>query len=99
MARALAETLKLERDRVLLVQVTYDPSKVSYRGLLDAFMDGHNPTQVNGQGHDTGSQYRGGIYTHTSEQRKEAEEYLKEAQSNYKVNCPCQRTSCPMKLV
>lgn len=65
--------------------MTYDPSKVSFRGLLDAFMEGHNPTQANGQGNDTGSQYRGGIYTHTPEQKQEAEEYLKQAQSNFKV--------------
>ncbi len=78
-------TKRRNRD-VSFLQVTYDPSKVSYKNLLDAFMEGHNPTQENGQGNDTGSQYRGGIYTHTAEQRKEAEEYLKQAQANYKVS-------------
>lgn len=48
-------------------------------------MDGHKPTQSGGQGNDMGSQYRGGIYTHTPEQRKEAQEYLKAAQSKYQV--------------
>ena len=67
------------------MQVTYDPSKVSYRDLLEVFLDGHNPTQANGQGNDTGSQYRGGIYTHSAEQKQEAEQFLKEAQVKYKV--------------
>lgn len=70
------------------MQVTYDPSKVSYKELLEVFMDGHNPTQANGQGNDSGSQYRGGIYTHTAEQKEEAQAFLKEAQSRYQVSYP-----------
>ncbi|BDA41206.1 probable peptide methionine sulfoxide reductase at C-terminar half [Coccomyxa sp. Obi] len=55
------------------VQVTYDPSLVSYEELLGAFWKQIDPTQVNGQGGDRGTQYRTGIYTHTEEQLHIAE--------------------------
>jgi len=51
-----------------VVQVTYDQTEVSYDVLLDVFFQGHNPTQLNGQGNDMGSQYRSGIYCHNGEQ-------------------------------
>lgn len=49
-------------------QVTYDPAKVSYDQLLEAFWTMHDPTQMNRQGPDVGSQYRSVIFTHTPEQ-------------------------------
>ena len=55
------------------VEVTFDPSKVSYEKLLDAFWLNHDPTTLNRQFCDGGSQYRPGIYWHTDEQRKLAE--------------------------
>jgi len=57
-----------------VVQVVYDPEKVSYKELLDAFWCIHDPTQVNAQGPDIGTQYRSVIFYHAEEQRKEAEE-------------------------
>ena len=51
-----------------VVQVTYDPARVSYDELLDRFWDMHDPTQVNRQGPDVGDQYRTVIFTHTPEQ-------------------------------
>jgi len=51
-----------------VVQVTFDPSKVSYEKLLDVLWDNHNPTTRNRQGWDIGSQYRSVIFTHTPEQ-------------------------------
>jgi peptide-methionine (S)-S-oxide reductase len=53
-----------------VVQVVYDPSKVSYETLLKAFWENHNPTQGMRQGNDTGTQYRSAIYTTTDEQAK-----------------------------
>ncbi|CAM9939509.1 unnamed protein product [Choristocarpus tenellus] len=50
------------------VQVHYKPSEVSYESLVDVFFSRIDPTQVNGQGGDRGTQYRTGVYSHTEEQ-------------------------------
>ncbi len=55
-----------------VVQVTYDPRKVSYRTLLDEFWNAHDPTTPNRQGPDIGVQYRSVIFYHTPEQEAEA---------------------------
>ena len=49
-------------------QVLYDPSETTYENLLRIFFSRHDPTQVNGQGNDTGTQYRAGVYFHDEEQ-------------------------------
>lgn len=56
-----------------VVEVTYDPAKVSYEKLLQHFWINHDPTMMDRQFCDGGSQYRPGIYWHTEEQRKLAE--------------------------
>jgi len=56
-----------------VVQLTYDPHKVSYDHLLDAFWKMHDPTQLNRQGPDYGTQYRSAIFYHTPEQAAEAQ--------------------------
>lgn len=56
-----------------LVQVEYDPNVISYEKLLDVFWDCHDPTQVNRQGPDVGTQYRSAIFCHDIEQQKVAE--------------------------
>ena len=56
------------------VEVTYDPSKIQYAELLEAFWAMHNPTQKNRQGVDVGSQYRSVIFFHDDEQREIAEQ-------------------------
>jgi len=55
------------------VRVRYDPEKISYGELLDAFWHMHDPTQKDGQGLDIGDSYRSAIFYHTDEQLKEAE--------------------------
>ncbi len=54
------------------VDVEYDPSKVSYDGLLDVFWGIHDPTQLNRQGPDVGTQYRSAIFYHNEKQKKAA---------------------------
>ncbi len=55
------------------VEVTYDPSRISYEELLITFWEWHDPTTFNRQGPDVGTQYRSVIFTHDAEQKKEAE--------------------------
>ena len=57
-----------------VVQVVYDPAKVSYADLLRVFWESHDPTQGHRQGNDLGTQYRSAIYVHSAEQRRLAEE-------------------------
>jgi len=61
-----------ETGHAEVVEVDYDPAKVSYDQLLDVFWNGHNPTQLNRQGPDVGRQYRSVIFFHTPEQENEA---------------------------
>lgn len=56
-----------------VVEVIFDPSRVGYRELLDIFWSIHDPTQVNRQGPDVGSQYRSAIFTTTPEQQETAQ--------------------------
>ena len=61
-----------ETGHAEVVEVDYDPEKTSYEALLDAFWNGHNPTQLNRQGPDVGRQYRSVIFFHTPEQEAAA---------------------------
>lgn len=58
-----------------VIQLTYDPSKVSFEELLEIFWGTHDPTTLNRQGADEGTQYRSVIFYHTPEQKQLAEEY------------------------
>jgi peptide-methionine (S)-S-oxide reductase len=59
------------------IQITYDPSVVSYPELLEVFWKTHDPTTLNRQGHDVGTQYRSAIFYHNDEQKRLAETYKK----------------------
>jgi len=63
------------------VEVTYDPAKVSFAELLDVFWSSHDPTTLNRQGPDVGSQYRSAIYFHDADQEKVARASLKEVEA------------------
>ena len=60
------------------LQIVYDPSKIRFEELLEVFWETHDPTTLNRQGNDVGTQYRSGIFYHTEEQREKALK-LKEA--------------------
>ena len=61
------------------IQVTFDPQRVSYTDLLAVFWKAHDPTQLNRQGADVGTQYRSGIYLHDEAQYAVARGVLEEA--------------------
>ncbi|GBC87857.1 Peptide methionine sulfoxide reductase MsrA 2 [bacterium HR12] len=66
-----------------VVQVTFDPERVTYEQLLEVFWAMHDPTQINRQGPDFGTQYRSIILTHSEDQRRAAEASRAEAQERY----------------
>ena len=59
-----------------VVQITFEPSVISYRDLLDVFFTIHDPTTLNRQGGDSGTQYRSAIYFHSPEQEQVARETI-----------------------
>ena len=65
------------------VQVYFDPAVISYETLLDIFFTAHDPTQLNRQGPDVGTQYRSEIFFHNAAQKELAAAKIMEIQSNY----------------
>ena len=61
-----------ETGHAEVVEVEYDPARVSYDQLLEIFWNNHNPTTLNRQGPDVGTQYRSAIFFHTPEQQEAA---------------------------
>ena len=61
-----------------VIYIEYDPEKISYNDLLTVFFTGHDPTSINKQGNDVGTQYRSIIFYTTEEQRREAEKFIVE---------------------
>src|SRR6476469_276640 len=70
------------------VQIQYEPSKISYDELLEAFWQVHDPTSLNRQGADVGTQYRSAIFYHNAEQKEKAEFYKKELDKSGAYNKP-----------
>ena len=66
-----------------VVEVTYDPERVSYEQLLDVFWNKHDPTQLNRQGWDIGDQYRSTIFFHDEEQEEAARRSMASEQANW----------------
>ncbi|KUG11570.1 peptide-methionine (S)-S-oxide reductase [Elizabethkingia sp. HvH-WGS333] len=69
-----------------VVQIAYDPEVISYKQLMEVFLFLHDPTQLNRQGNDIGTQYRSVVFYNSEEQKKETEEALKESEAKQQWN-------------
>jgi peptide-methionine (S)-S-oxide reductase len=69
-------------------QITYDKSKISFKDLLEVFWKTHDPTTLNRQGNDSGTQYRSAIFYHNAEQKELAEKYKAELNKSGAWNDP-----------
>jgi peptide-methionine (S)-S-oxide reductase len=70
------------------VRLTYDPERIGYDELLEAFWRMHDPTQRNRQGPDMGSQYRSAIFTHDAEQQEAAERSKRGLEASGRFDAP-----------
>ena len=71
-----------------VVQVTFDPSIISYPELLEVFWRSHDPTTLNRQGNDVGTQYRSSIFYHSEDQKKLAERYKEKIDAAHVFTAP-----------
>jgi peptide-methionine (S)-S-oxide reductase len=71
-----------------VVQVTFDPDLIAFRDLLDVFFTLHDPTQLNRQGNDVGTQYRSAIFWHTPGQKAAAEAVIAELNASKQFGAP-----------
>jgi peptide-methionine (S)-S-oxide reductase len=71
-----------------VVQITFDPGVVSFRELLQVFFTIHDPTTLNRQGGDVGTQYRSAIFYHSPEQRAVAEHVIAELEAEHVYDAP-----------
>lgn len=78
-----------------VVRLEFDPRQISYRELLEIFFVIHDPTTLNRQGNDSGTQYRSVIFYHSDEQRQVAEEVMREAQTQWSSTLVTQLLPAP----
>jgi len=71
-----------------VVQVSFNPKVISYEELLEVFWATHDPTTLNQQGHDVGTQYRSAVFYHSDEQKKLAEKYKAELDESHEFKRP-----------
>jgi peptide-methionine (S)-S-oxide reductase len=80
-----------------VAQVTFDPDVISFRELLEVFFSTHDPTTVNRQGEDIGTQYRSVVFYHDDAQRKTAEEMVEELSREHLFKNPIVMQVVPLK--
>lgn len=80
------------------IQIKYDPSVINYRELLDIFFYTHDPTTLNRQGADVGTQYRSAIFYHNEEQKAAAEEIISQLTAEKVYDDPIVTEVTPMDV-
>jgi peptide-methionine (S)-S-oxide reductase len=71
-----------------VTQITYDPKQISYSDLLEVFWNTHDPTTLNRQGADEGTQYRSAVFYATEDEKKIAEDYKKQLEASHVFKNP-----------
>lgn len=82
------QVCRKDTGHVEVIQLSYDPDKISYDELLDVFWQAHDPTTLDRQGEDRGPQYRSVIFTHTPDQRNRAEHSRRALDGSGKLTAP-----------
>jgi peptide-methionine (S)-S-oxide reductase len=75
-------------DHAEVTQITFDPQQVSFEELLEVFWNTHDPTTLNKQGADEGTQYRSVVFYHNEEQQKKAEAYKTQLEATHVFKNP-----------
>ncbi len=78
-----------------VIQITFDPTVITFRELLEIFFATHDPTTLNRQGNDVGTQYRSAIFYHDEKQKKIAEELIRDLENSGKFSRPIVTTLEP----
>jgi peptide-methionine (S)-S-oxide reductase len=84
-------------DHAEVIQIEYNPGEISFRDLLTVFFGTHDPTTLNRQGADSGTQYRSVIFYTTPEQKNEAEQFIKEINDSNSMGKPIMTAVEPLK--
>jgi methionine-S-sulfoxide reductase len=80
-----------------VVQVAYDPAQITFADLLKVFWQTHDPTTLNRQGHDVGTQYRSAVFYHDEYQRQIAEQYKQQLDATGTFGAPIVTEITPLK--
>ena len=81
-----------------VVQVTFDPAAISYRELLEVFFTIHDPTTLDRQGPDSGTQYRSAVYYHSPEQKAVVEQVIEEMEAGHVWDDPIVTQVAPLDV-